>query len=83
MLNMLLQFSNTVSQMNHLTAANVYRKTIKTTVTGLYCTCLCDYIFSLVVFIHRTLSKQEGFSSAARKVLGQKSSRNQRFCVKV
>lgn len=83
MLNVLLQFSNTDGQMKHLTAANMYRKTIKTTVTGLYCTRLRDYVSSQAVFIHRTLSKQEGFSSAAQKVLAQERSRNQRFCVKV
>lgn len=58
--------------MKHLTATNMYRKTIKTAVTGPYCTCFRDDAFSLVVFIHRTLSKQEGFSSAAQEVFGQK-----------
>lgn len=87
-LNMLLQYFQSdyifkYSQIKPLIAVSMDRKGTNPKVPGPCCACFCDYIFGQILFCHRPLSKQECFSSAVQKVLGQKSSKTQKFCMKV
>lgn len=45
------------SQIKHLIAVSMDRKSMKSKVPGLHCACFCDDIFSQILFFHRAHSR--------------------------